>query len=578
MTVRTACLTLLLALAAVPAGPARVSAERTLEIQQFHAEVLVRRDGSIVVTERIRVRFNGSWNGIYRSIPVNYPAPGGFNYKLRLRIRYAKDASGQPLKVEEERDGRFLRVRIYVPNAENATREVLLTYEVRNGLRFFEEHDELYWNVTGEDWEFPIRSATAQVLLPAEADGVRTATFTGAYGATDTSARAEQIGNAINVRVSRPLGFREGLTVVVGWNRGVIERPTGVQKATALFASNAVLAAPLLALLAMFLLWRRFGRDPDPGSIFVRYEPPSEMTPAEAGTLIDDRPDVRDITATLVDLAVRGFIVIEETNKSQLFGLLNSRDYELTLLQAEQWHGLKPHETALLQALSSHASLGRVRLSDLHNEFYKHLPAIRTHLNRTLVEGGYYIRRPDHVRTTYAGIGAAVAIGLGVLGQALSSRYGVSGIAAIVAAALTFLVIAAFGWIMPARTLAGARAHAWVCGFQEFLGRVERDRLERLIDSPAAFERYLPYAMAFGVEKNWARAFDGLASEPPQWYRGANGAGFRPHIFVADLGRMSSAAGSAMASSPRSSSSGSSGFGGGGFSGGGFGGGGGGGF
>src|SRR5919109_2288453 len=99
----------------------------------------------MVVTERIRVRFNGSWNGIYRSIPVNYAAPGGFNYKLRLDIRHAKDAAGQLLRVEEERAGRYLRVRIYVPAAENATREVLLTYEVRNGLRFFAEHDELYW-------------------------------------------------------------------------------------------------------------------------------------------------------------------------------------------------------------------------------------------------------------------------------------------------------------------------------------------------------------------------------------------------------------------------------------------------
>jgi uncharacterized membrane protein len=576
VTVRTACLTLLLALAAV--SPAGAAPERSLDIQQFHADVLVRRDGSIVVTERIRVHFSGSWNGIYRSIPVEYRTDQGLNYTLRVNIEYATDAAGQPLKWEEERDGRYRRVRIYVPNATDATREVLLTYEVRNGLRFFDEHDELYWNVTGAEWEFPIRRASAQILLPAEVEGVRTATFTGAYGSTEAGARAEQIGNAIHVRAARPLGFREGLTVVVGWNRGVIERPTTLQKAAALFASNAVLGAPLVAFFAMFVLWRRFGRDPDPGSIFVRYEPPAEMTPAEAGTLIDDRPDVRDITATLVDLAVRGFLVIEEASKSQLFGLMNTRDYELTLLQAEQWPGLKPHERALLQALSGHASRGRVRLSDLHNEFYKHLPEIRTHLNRTLVEGGYYIRRPDHVRTTYAVIGAAVAVALGLLGQALSSAFGISGTAAIVAAVLTFLVIAGFGWLMPARTLSGARAHAWVCGFQEFLGRVERDRLERLIDSPAAFERYLPYAMAFGVEKNWARAFDGLASEPPSWYRSRNGDRFRPNLFVADLGRMTSAAGSAMSSSPRSSSSGSSGFGGGGFSGGGFGGGGGGGF
>jgi uncharacterized membrane protein len=132
---------------------------------------------------------------------------------------------------------------------------------------------------------------------------------------------------------------------------------------------------------------------------------------------------------------------------------------------------------------------------------------------------------------------------------------------------------------MPARTQEGARAHAWLRGFEEFLSRVEKDRLQRMIESPEAFERFLPFAMAFGVERNWARAFEGIARQPPQWYHSSADGSFRPALFVADLGRLASAAGSAMTSAPRgSSSAGASGFGGGGFSGGGFGGGGGGGF
>jgi uncharacterized membrane protein YgcG len=232
----------------------------------------------------------------------------------------------------------------------------------------------------------------------------------------------------------------------------------------------------------------------------------------------------------------------------------------------------------LLQALSHHAEDDRVCVSALQNAFYKHLPAIRKHLSRTLVEGGYYVRRPDHVRATYFALAGCMAALTAAGGTMLSNVYGMSSAAALVAAVLTFGIIAGFGWFMPARTLAAARAHAWICGFQEFLARVERDRLERLSQAPEMFERYLPYAMAFGVEQNWARAFEGLASEPPTWYHGAPGSVFRPHVFVSDLARMSSAAGAAMASAPRSSSSGSSGLGGGGSSGGGFGGGGGGGF
>ena len=128
---------------------------------------------------------------------------------------------------------------------------------------------------------------------------------------------------------------------------------------------------------------------------------------------------------------------------------------------------------------------------------------------------------------------------------------------------------------MPARTLKGARELEHVLGFQEFLDRVESDHFKRMVDSPEMFERYLPYAMALGVEKRWAKAFDDIYREPPDWYRGSPGMHFRPTIFVTNLGTMSSQVGSAMASQPRSSGGG--GFSGGG-GGGGFGGGGGGGF
>src|SRR5690606_13556692 len=118
--------------------------------------------------------------------------------------------------------------------------------------------------------------------------GVRTSSFTGARGATD-AAPVEQVGNTLSFRGTRPLGYGEDLTIVIGWNPGVITRPTAADKAASLLASNSILLAPLLAGLLMFAVWRRYGRDPDPGSVFVRYEPPPEMTPAEAGTLMDDR-------------------------------------------------------------------------------------------------------------------------------------------------------------------------------------------------------------------------------------------------------------------------------------------------
>lgn len=548
--------------------------DRSLDIRELDAQIIVSRSGNVSVTERFVVHFNGSWNGIYRTIPVEYPGRGGMNYTLRLHIESVTDDAGTPLRHEVDRVGDSRRVKMWVPGAENATRTIVLTYSSDNALRFFEEHDELYWNVTGDAWDFPIRNVRAVVMLPEDVTGIRTSSFTGARGATEATP-VEQLGSTLTFRGTRPLGYGEDLTIVIGWNPGVIPRPTATDKAVSLVASNSILLAPLLAALVMLTLWRRFGRDPDPGSVFVRYEPPPEMTPAEAGTLMDDRADLRDVTATLVDLAVRGFVVIEETKKEQLFGLLSSRDYDIQLLHPEQWPGLKQHERALLQALSVHSNNDHVLLSELQNEFYKHLPEIKKHLTRTLVEGGYYVRRPDIVRGAWIFVGLVAGVAVVFAGGAIAARFGITPVAAFIAGMATAIVVAVFGWFMPRRTTDGARMHTWLRGFEEFLGRVEKDRLERLVDSPAVFEKLLPFAMAFGVETNWARAFEGLASEPPNWYRTSDGRAFRPNLFVADLGRMTSAAGTAMSSAPRSS--GSSGFSGG-SSGGGFGGGGGGGF
>lgn len=541
----------------------------------MRANIVVARSGNVTVTEHFTVNFIGEWNGLYRVIPVKYDTRHGMNYTLRLDVVGVTDGQGNSLRYEVERAGGGRRIKMWVPGARDAVRTIVLTYRSPNALRFFEEHDELYWNVTGSDWDFPIQRVTADIILPEDASGIRTAAFTGAAGSTE-SVEVRQNGPMVSLTGTRPLGFGEDLTVVVGWNPGVVERPTTADRATSLIASNSVLLVPLLAFFGMFALWRRFGRDPEPGSVYVRYEPPEQLTPAEAGTLMDDRVDMRDITATLVDLAVRGFVDITETRQDQLFGLLSSRDYELALLKPESWPALKAHERALLQALSVHSTDDRVRLSELQNQFYKHLPQIRKHLSATLTEQGFYRAHPAMVRTIWL-IGAVLVTAFVIVaGIALYDRMGMSPGAVVVAGAATFIIMAVFAWLMPRRTTEGARMHEWLCGFEEFLGRVEKDRLERLASSPALFERYLPFAMAFGVEKNWARAFEGLASEPPNWYHTADGRAFQPTHFASDLGRMSGVAGSAMASAPRSSSS-SSGFSGG-SSGGGFGGGGGGGF
>jgi len=286
---------------------------------------------------------------------------------------------------------------------------------------------------------------------------------------------------------------------------------------------------------------------------------------------------MRDVTATLVDLAVRGYVLIEEKEEERLLGLWSGKEYVFHLRKKpEEWTDLLRHEYKLLNALFRKGMLTSVELSDLQNKFYKDLPDIHDRIFERLLARRYYTQRPDEVRNSYL-IAGAVISGIAILGGTLIAHWmGLAPLSFIVAGILTAVPIIGFGWVMPARTLMGARALEGVLGFEEFLSRVEADRLDRTIKTPEMFEKYLPYAMALGVENNWVRAFEDIYRQRPEWYRGTDGASFHPRTFVSDLGRMSTQAASVMASAPRSS--GGSGFGGGGSSGGGMGGGGGGGF
>ena len=581
MRIRLLCLALFV-LAAAPAAlgaeaeGAEAAAQRTLVIERFEATIDVGADGSIAVEEVIVPRFTGSWNGIFRSIPIQYKTPQGLNYTLRLDVESITDENGSPLEYESSRERHYRKLKIWVPGAVDATRTVRIRYRVDNGLRFFEEHDELYWNVTGDEWEVPIEAASANIRLPDDVSGVRATAFRGAYGSTEQASAT--IGpDGVQILAAGGLSFREGLTAVVGWNPGIVHRPSAAEKAAETVYSNLPLVIPVIVFIGMFRLWRRRGRDPELAPITTRYEPPASMTPAELGTLIDGKPDMRDITATIVDLAVRGHLHIEESGNEGFLGLFSSKEYRFKLLKPRtEWKDLRPHEVDLLEAMFG-GSGDAVSLSMLQNKFYKHLPALKNHLYSRLVSDGFYTNRPDRVRVLYIVAGIAGGGIIAAASAAVMSSLGMQPAAGIVAGIMSGLIVVLFGWFMPARTVRGTRELEKVLGFQEFLSRVESDRMERTIRTPEMFEKFLPYAMALGVADVWAKAFEGIYTQSPQWYTGPGTMHtFRPTMFANDLGRMSTQAASVMASAPRSS--GGSGFSGGGSSGGGFGGGGGGGF
>jgi len=548
---------------------------RSYHISKFNSNIHVEEDGSARIEEQITFVFNGVYQGIYRDIPVDYPGPSGSNYTLFIKLDSITDDSGSKLKYEKKTRGGFLHLKIYVPGATDATRTVNIEYSVANGTRFFEDHDEFYWNVTGNDWPVPIEQASAMIYFPAEASGkLRAQAFQGVYGSSQ-HASASVTGPGASVETTDSLPMRGGLTADIYIEKGVLHQPSGIARFFRFIRSNPVVTAPLWAFVVMFPMWWMKGRDPDPGmSVAPMYEPPEKMGPAEVGTLIDGSTDPRDITSVLVDLAVRGYVKIVETEHK---GFLSStKDYEFHLLKSRgDWNDLTDYEVAMLGNVFAGSDV--VLLSSLRNHFYTVLPAIKRGVLGALKSKGMYTLDPTSA-SGYQGLGLILVLlpyfALQVFGFAdfLSSVPLAIGSGLIGAA-----IIVLFGRQLTATSMKGARTQVQIKGFQEFMNRVDADRLKRM--PPDTFEKFLPYAMALGVEHRWAKAFEGIVQNPPSWYQGTYGPNFSTFYFVNSLGSMATTASSTFVSAPRASSSGSgwSG-GGGGFSGGGFGGGGGGAF
>jgi len=580
-------------------------------IERLDADVRVRPDGDVEVTETLRPRFSGSWNGIYRDLSLEHRTARNRRERLDVDLLSVTDGSGEELRHEvSNRDRWTRRFQVWVPGAQDATRTVVIRYVIHNVIRFFEEGsetgplDEVYWNATGDAWEVPIEAASVRVALP---DGVaprQSSGYTGVAGSTEQAVTVRTAGNVVTFTATRRLSPGEGLTVAVGWPPGSVARPAPTSRIAHESGRLAPLLAPFLAFFLAFRSWSRKGRDPEPHAITVQYEPPQTLTPAEVGTLVDHRAEMHDITSTLVDLAVRGYLHIQQVKKKKL-GVFTSTEYVFHLKKPEEaWSGLEAHEERYLRGLFKHADLGEsrgllrsmfggsdydapdeesvgggptygvVELSDLKNKFYKELTGIRSALYEQLVAKGHYDRSPERVKGAWIAIGVVLLIG-GVAGAIWANDAGalpfLDPLALGGALGVAGLVVLVFAQIMPARTDKGARAREWALGFKEFLERVEEPRYRRMITSPEMFERFLAYAMAFKVEGKWAHAFEGMYAEPPRWYSGPRGAHFQPSSFASDLSQMSTAASSTMSSSP-------SGSGGGGSSGGGSGGGGGGGF
>ncbi len=559
--------------------------------------ITVERSGDLAVTEVIDYDFGtAERHGIFRNIPVRLHYDDRFDRVYPLTVRSVQGSPGTPDQYEVSTQGGDKVLKIGDPDETiSGPHRYTIEYVVRGGLNAFAEHDELYWNAIGAEWDVSVERATVRVITPGPLTDL--ACFEGPVGSLLPCGRADP-GDREATFATDEIGAYQALTIVVGFEKGFVVPPPApvlderwaFDRAFAVTPGTVGASTALLALVVggvSALVWRtgrdrRFAGSPvdiafgsETGTeqavplmerplTPVEFIPPEDLRPGQVGTLVDEAANTLDVTATIVDLAVRGFLRIDEIPKEGWFG---KKDWNL--VQLKEASGLRNYESSLLNAIFKGRS--EVKLSALKNTFATSLKKVEGLLYDDAVAQGWFAKRPDRTRTLWTVLGVlalAGSLAVAVL-VAVFTHAGLLGIPLVAGSAVLL-------WgakRMPRRTAKGTGTLRRVQGFRRFIEESEKERAQ-FAEKQHLFSEYLPYAIVFGATEKWAKAFADIDGRLPEtgWYSGPNS--FTVSSFSDSMDGFSTTTAGTIASTP--SGSGGSGFSGGGSSGGGGGGGGGG--
>jgi Predicted membrane protein (DUF2207) C-terminal domain/Predicted membrane protein (DUF2207) N-terminal domain len=611
--------------------PRLASAAET--ITAYESAVRVDPDGSLGVTETITVNVEGLGirRGIYRDFPTRYTLPNGIKVSTTFEVSgVTRDGHAERWTTEALSNGVRLRIGDRDVLLAHGPHTYTIAYITRRQLYFGEGHDELYWNVTGQDWAFPIMNARAVVTAPPGAAIEDARAYTGAQGETGQDVTAERLGEgAVAFTATRQLQPGEGLTVVVTWPEGFIARPTRADQVEQTLRDNLALLVGYLGVLLVglyfYLSWREVGKDPKGGPIIALYSPPTGVSPGAMRFLEKRGYDDKAFSAAIVNLAVKGVLKIHEQG---------GKRYRLEKMGAGK--DLSPGEQAIADELFS-GGAGEIETDRENHAIFRAARRTQEKLLAHAHENIHFVRNQK-----YFWIGAAITIAFAVLTflsaaggianflvplmvgfygifffalfrrfhalrvtRSIGGRIGLSvAILAVLAHAVGFGgsvllggVFSNFFLIVPflmmiglnllfyhlleKPTVEGRKLLDEIDGFKLYLTVAEKERLDFHTPevTPEIFERYLPYAMALSVENKWGAKFEAAMTKAgldaktyqPVWYagRGFYGSGFSSGGFAFSFGGAFTGAIAAAATPPSSGGSMGGGFAGGGGGGGG---------
>ncbi|PJF28463.1 MAG: hypothetical protein CUN53_00215 [Phototrophicales bacterium] len=490
------------------------------------------RQNQFNVTESYRITFNGTFRFGNFTLPSD---------RLELVDQMRVTVNGVRLEQDCIRalPGSFClsltsgeyNMTYYFPNTiTNESLSIEIAYRVTGALRVYEGGDQLWWDAIPEEhFGFPIRSAAITVVLPqnlAPREGIDPVETYGGRGEIEVK------GNIITATATNGLSGNEGFSIRVQyphmpearkprWQAAFDERRSFEENVLPLVNVGTCLLSMLIGLgvpLAVYARWRTHGRDPEVGPV-PQYlaELPSNLPPGVVGALVDETADMRDILATLIDLARRGYLVIEEEKTESILGTIQNSEFVFKRTDKEM-DGLREYERILLRGVFSGKSLEK-KLSDLRNKFYTVVPRIQAALYKELVKENLFAINPETTRSRWSTLGVFLLI-VGIAGFFVAgplSDFSVLIFAIPIAIIIAALSVFIAGMAMSSKTPHGALEAARWNAVKEYLKNLEK--YSDLETASAKFDEFLPYAIAFGLDRVWMGRFSQLESVPmPPWY------------------------------------------------------------
>ena len=493
-------------------------------IQNFDSEIIVNKDSTLDIKEKIAADCGTAIgkHGIFRVLPEDVKI-GGKSISSPVELISITDFSGNPLKYTESRNKADKTVTWKIGDADKTVQGInnyIISYQVKNVIRFGNANfDELYWNLTGNFWDLEIDKFHAKIIFPDEVSSDKSAIE---YYVGSLNEKRKDLANfywgspnILEFDSTKTLAARQGITVSMTFPKNIFTpyAPTFQEKYSQYFS----FLIPLAVFLICFLLWRKYGDDPEVNkSIMSEYDAPGNLSPIELGMLMKNgRFDNKLITAEMIYFATRGLMSIKETHEKILF--FDSKDYEFTKNNNPEIED-KLNEAQKLIMRGIFKGLEGACLSGLKDSFYTNIKEIKKAVEKSL-------KNKDLIAPAGLHIGNVFRV-ISLIGAWLTfSAFGYSVIlgSSFALAALCFFL---FSFIMPKRTQKGAELNWEIKGFKMFMETVDKDRAA-FYEKENIFEKFLPFAIVFGITGIWIKKMkeiygeDYYATHAPLWYAGS---------------------------------------------------------